>query len=138
MDCCDRERPSARRRANRVLLWVPDKTGICDSKCLFFALTLRTRRTSGTDWQSGGLLLPRATKRPQARESSPAMGAMKSACIASAVSLIFPDGEAIIDMLKGFYVRLGLVYDIPLYIVGRQQFVNQETVLTEQFFKLPV
>ena len=37
----------------------------------------RTRRTSGTEQQSGGLLRPRATKRPQPRESSPVWGARK-------------------------------------------------------------
>ena len=35
------------------------------------------RRTSGTEQQSGGLLWPRATKRPQARESNPAGDAKK-------------------------------------------------------------
>ena len=37
----------------------------------FFFYIWRTWRTSGTEQQSGGLLWPRATKRPQTRESSP-------------------------------------------------------------------
>ena len=54
---------------------------------LFFLLlesVSETWRTSGTEQQSGGRLRPRATKRPQARESNPATPTRKKHFFGSA------------------------------------------------------
>ena len=75
-----------------------------------------TRRTSGTEQQSGGLLRPRATKRPQARESSPVWGTkgkhsplrVLSFCFSIAlqlVSLCFGRGVAAVNWLTDLRSR---------------------------------
>ena len=63
----------------RVLFGAPITKHHPNGWCFVVSELKRTRRTSGTEQQSGGLLRPRATKRPQARESSPVWGAIRKA-----------------------------------------------------------
>ena len=65
----------------RVLFGAPITKHHPNGWCFVVSELKRTRRTSGTEQQSGGLLRPRATKRPQAHESSPVVSTMKKALL---------------------------------------------------------
>lgn len=56
--------------------------------------------------------------------------------IVASINLIFSDSKAVINMLKGCQLRSGLVDNIFLNIVGRQQLMDQKAVFFNACYAL--
>ncbi len=78
------------------------------------------RRTSGTEQQSGELLRPRATKRPQAREPNPYLAAKKPAKFRLVV-FFYPSRQAWYIIAARSVVHIIKVGKPTLHLITRQR-----------------